>query len=369
MNKGVFVALVLSFMVMSNALADVKIKLLAKKKWTVVESENFKVVTDISARKARLATEQLEKYRAFCAFFLNTKSQQSADSKMTLFVTDSRRTWKGMGLPEEFVSIQLNRPGMPKRIFVDIKGFFGNSFRVANSGRSVVLNAIAQDSLTSAGVDERYPLWFRVGFAYYLATYTESSTSIVLGSVEAYSNRISAILNSGGGVTSFDSEALFARTTFSQKAVTGNNRKWLRQANRNYMHSFFTVHYLYADNARRQQLIDYLRAMASGQGQDQAFVASFYMDYSEFDNKLRQYVSGSNLFARAMDRQKVEKLIILPVDESYNVSRIDDSEFFKHFAQGIIELNESVISSQDKTSFLEAYKERYKLRVKDDKQL
>jgi len=59
--------------VVSNALADVKSKLLAKKKWTVVESENFKIITNISVEKARVATEQLEKYRTFCVFFLNTK--------------------------------------------------------------------------------------------------------------------------------------------------------------------------------------------------------------------------------------------------------------------------------------------------------
>ncbi|MFQ3245821.1 MAG: hypothetical protein ACI9SP_002469 [Arenicella sp.] len=380
MNKVIFFAFALSLMLTTNALADVKIKLLAKKKWTLVESENFKIITDISAKKARLTTEQLEKYRAFCAFFLNAKPQQStgtkstgtkstgtkstgtknSDTKMILFMTDARRTWKGLGLPEEFVSIQLNRPGMPTRMFVDIKGFFGNSFRVANSGRSVVFNAIAQDSLNSAGIDERYPLWFRVGFAYYLATYTETSNRIVLGSLEAYTNRISAILNSGGGVTSFNSESLFARTTFNQKTSTGNSRQWLRQANRNYMHSFFTVHYLYADNTRREQLIDYLRAVISGQSQEQVFVTAFSMDYTELDKDLRQYVSGSSLSARAMDRQKVEALMALPVDESYKVSRIDDSEFFKYFAQAIIELDESTIPNQDKQSFLDAYKERYK---------
>lgn len=365
MNKVKIFAFALSLMLTTNALADVKIKLLAKKKWTLVESENFKIITDISTKKARLTTEQLEKYRAFCAFFLNAKPQQStgtksSDTKMILFMTDARRTWKGLGLPDEYVSVQLNRPGMPTRMFVDIKGFFGNSFRVANSGRSVVFNAIAQDSLNSAGIDERYPLWFRVGFAYYLATYTESSNRIVLGSLEAYTNRIRSILNSGGGVTSFDSESLFARTTFNQKASTGNSQQWLRQANRNYMHSFFTVHYLYADNTRREQLIDYLGAVISGQSQEQAFVAAFSMGYEELDKDLRQYVSGSSLFASAMDRQKVEALMALPVDESYKVSRIDDSEFFKYFAQAIIELDESTIPNQDKQSFLDAYKERYK---------
>ena len=180
-------------------------------------------------------------------------------------MTEPRRIWKGMGLAGEFVSVQLNRPGMPTRMFADIKGFFGYSFRVANSGRSVVLNAITQNSLNSAGIDEGYLHWFRVGFAYYLVTYTESSDRIVLGNVGAYRNRISAILNSGGGVTGFDSEALFARKTFNQKAVTGNNRKWVRQANRNYMYSFFTVRYLYADNTRRQRLIGYLRAVTLGQ--------------------------------------------------------------------------------------------------------
>jgi hypothetical protein len=126
------------------------------------------------------------------------------------------------------------------------------------------------------------------------------------------------------------------------------------------MHSFFTVHYLYADNTRREQLIDYLRAVISGQSQEQVFVTAFSMDYTELDKDLRQYVSGSSLSARAMDRQKVEALMALPVDESYKVSRIDDSEFFKYFAQAIIELDESTIPNQDKQSFLDAYKERYK---------
>ncbi|MGK0374724.1 MAG: hypothetical protein ACJA2E_001196 [Arenicella sp.] len=359
MKKLISIALVLSLLMASSAFAKVKIKSLAKKKWTVVESQNFKVITDVSARKARLTVEQLEEYRAFCSFFLNIKANDD-DAKLLLYVTDSRRTWKAMGLNDLYVSVHVKRPANSPQMFVDVKGFFGNNFKVANSGRSVVLNAVAQQLFTSAGLDQSYPLWFRTGFAYYLATYTESSDQIVLGSVEAYRYRYSTLFNQGGGLKSFNSKALLARKKLGQKAVRSSKAKSLRLANQEYMQSFFTVHYLYADNSRRKQMVDYLRAVVTGKSQDQAFSDAFSMSYEEFDKQLRRYVSGRSLSARAMDRKQIRESLIIPAAESYSVRSIDDTEFFKLFAQAIIELQEETISNQDKQSFINEYKERYK---------
>jgi hypothetical protein len=359
MKRAITVALLLSLLMASSAFAKVKIKSLAKKKWTVVESENFKIVTDVSVKKARLTAQQLEEYRAFCSFFLNIKAKNN-DLKLILFMTDSRRTWRAMGLNDQYVSVQVHRAGTATRMFVDIKGFFGNNFKVANSGRAVVLNSVAQQLLSSAGLDQSYPHWFRSGYAYYLATYAKSSDQIVLGSVEAYRDRYSALFNQAGGLKSFDSKEIFSRKNFIQKAPGSNKNRYLRQVNRNYMESFFTVHYLYADSGRRQQMVNYLLAVVAGQSEDQAFTDAFSMSYKEFDKELRKYISGSNLSAIALDREKVRESMIIPTADSYSVSSIDDAEFFRQFAQAVIEMGEDFIPSKDKQSFLSDYKERYK---------
>lgn len=358
MIKVIVIAFALSILVAENASAEIKTKSLSKKKWTLVESNNFKIITDISAKKAQLTAQQLEKYRAFCEFFLGFKPKDTG-AKLVLYMTDSRRTWKAMGLSNELASVYVSRSGAPTRMFVDINGFFGNSFRKSNPGRAVVLNAVTSEIFRGAGIGAEYPLWFRTGFAYYISTYTESSNRIVLGSLEAYQNRYFSILNSAGDVSGFNTLALFARKVVSKKLAGTSTEQWLRQTNRYYMESFLTIHYLYADNERREQMVKYLNAVISGQAPDQAFRSAFTMSYTEFDKQMKRYAAGSKLLARSMDREKIQALLSLP--ESYAVSSIDTAEFFKYFAQGILEIGESSISSEDKQSFLKMYNETYNL--------
>ena len=138
-----------------------------------------------------------------------------------------------------------------------------------------------------------------------------------------------------------------------------SKKAFLRNANRYYMQSFLTIHYLYGDDHRRLQLIDYLKATVSGHSQDEAFEYAFSQSYKEFDKELKRYVSGKSLYARAMDKGKVMEYLTLP--EPYLVSSIDDADFFKHFSRGIIELGETSISNSDKQSFIKEYNQRYNL--------
>lgn len=356
MKKVILLAFALLFLVTANASAEVKIKSLAKKKWTLVESDNFRVITDLSPKKARLTTEQLEKFRAFAALWLNKKVDQNV-SKMVLFITDRSSTWASMGLNKDWVSLYASRTGVDTQMFVNVKGFFGRSFRNANSGRAVVLNTVAQELFNNVGIGAEYPKWFKTGFAYYLATYTEPGKKIMLGSLEAYNNRLYSLMNQAGGVIRFDSEELFSRKKSIQLGPDKSRNQWLRESNRFYMQSFLMIHYLYSDNKLRGQMFDYLRVVVSGVSAADAMEQAFSKSFDELDKDLRKYAAGSRLSARVMLKTQVEELMTLP--SSYEVSRIDDAQFFEFFAKAVLELGETGLSNQDKQSFLKAYQQRY----------
>lgn len=356
MKKSLLLTFAVLLLLSANVSAEIKLTSLAKKKWTLVESDNFKIITDLPAKKAKLTAEQLEKYRAFCALWLNITPNENT-SKMVMFLTQKSSTWKAMGIDKDWVSLYSHREGIAAQMFVNVKGLFGSSFRNSNSGRAVVLNAIAKDMFSNAGLDNKFPLWFRTGFAFYLATYAEPGDKVVLGSVAAYEQRISSVFNTGGGMTSFDSKELLSRKKNDRRVDSRSNPQRLRDVNRFYMQSFLTIHYLHSSNELRKQMFTYLKLVVSGGSEEEAAKAAFSKSFQELDKDLRKYAAGSRLTARVMEKQQIESLLTLP--ESYQVSSIDDAQFFEYYAKALLELSESSVTNKDKQKFLKEYKKRY----------
>jgi len=170
----------------------VNIKSLSKSKWLRVTTDNFEIYTNTSSKKASLIALQLEKYRGFCALLLRLKATSSA-KKTVLFLAKNRRTWKMLGLPKDLVAVYRNYPERPSYIYSNIEGFTGNSLRKGNPGRATVLNAIAFDLFDQMKMGMEFPLWFKRGFAHYLATYTETKNGIILGRLDAMQGRIYSV--------------------------------------------------------------------------------------------------------------------------------------------------------------------------------
>jgi hypothetical protein len=356
MKKSLMLTFAVLLLLSANVSAEIKLKSLAKKKWTLVESDNFEIITDLPAKKAKLTAEQLEKYRAFCALWLNITPNENT-SKMVMFLTKKSSTWKAMGIDENWVSLYSHREGIAPQMFVNVKGLFGRSFQNSNSGRAVVLNAIANDMFSNAGLDNKFPLWFRTGFGFYLATYAEPGDKVVLGSIAAYEHRIYSVFNAGGGMASFDSQELMLRKKNDRRIDSRSNPQRLRDLNRFYMHSFLIIHYLHSSNELRKQMFTYLRLVVSGVREEEAVKEAFSKSFEELDKDLRKYAAGSRLTARVMQKQQIESLLTLP--ESYQVSAIDDAIFFEYYAKALLELSESSVSNKDKQAFLKDYKKRY----------
>ena len=358
MKKVILSFVFFAFSFASLAYADINMKSLAKKKWKRVETANFVIISDISAKKVRTTAEQLERFQAFSAFFLNIKvPEKSVEQKALLYVTDKRATWKSFGLDKDLVSVFASNARGETVMFADVNGFFGGSFRKSNSGRAVLLKALALKLFSDAGLnDSNYPLWFRQGFAFYLASYSEPKNSILLGSVEPYKNRISSLFTRTGALASFDTKNLFARKK-RPEYISGSRASWLTRVNRFYMESFLTLHYLYADNDRRSKMVAYLKAIQAGQDQDDAFNSAFELSYTEFNSNIRSYLNGSSMLARSMDREQVMKLVELP--DEFSSERIDDAQFFKLFAGSILGLSNNSIDNESKQKFFKDYTVNY----------
>jgi len=342
----------LTFLIGNVAIAEpIKHKKLIKKKWILVSSQNFEVVTDGKERTAVLITEQLEKFRAFSLLLLGKgvpKDETKGNKKSRLFLTKSRGTWRAMGLPKTVVSTWHVDADLGTVIFSDIDGFSTSSLKRPNVARSIVLQAVASSLFHQKGYRDFYPLWYRQGFTQYLASYSEPKNEIMLGSLDTIRGRLFSMLNVVGNLKQFDTKTLLSKKTirneFRSKAVM------LRDTNRFYMESFFLYHYMNSQPENRKKLAHYIRLTQFGGTPETALRKSFDLTFEELDDRMRSYMLGNNMYSRVFDRAQVEALLEIPAIET--VTRLDTSDFLGRFARSILHLSDS----EDKNAFLREVK-------------
>jgi tetratricopeptide (TPR) repeat protein len=135
-----------------------------------------------------------------------------------------------------------------------------------------------------------YPAWYVEGFAEYLATTRFTERHIELGRM----NRLR-------------SAWLFRRADwlpvetimFDRAGVTT-----LEDLSRFYAQSWLITHYMFADGARRAQLVRYLQALGRGEEPRAAFQASFAVAPAEMQRQLVAY-SRQGIVYRRIDRASV----------------------------------------------------------------
>jgi len=261
-----------------------------------------------------------------------------------------------MGISKDRVSI-FRRSLDSSTMFVNVNGFFGSSFKNPNAGRAVVLNAITHDLFSQVGMDTKYPLWFRTGFAYYLASYSEPKNNIMLGDVTAYSARLSSMLSRSGRVKKFDASMVFSRKKDIEKTSGTSRGTWLRNTNNFYMSSFLVVHYLYADDSRRRKLVTLLEKLIDGESHESAFESAFLTSYAQFDDEMHQYITARSLNARVWNRDAIKERLNL--NSEYQVSQLESIDFFRKFARSINDFDGQTFPQEIKSKLVKDLKIAY----------
>lgn len=284
---------------MANAGVDVQT--LDNSNWVKVESDNFVVMTDATNQKARMMVAELERFHRFMTPLIG-EIQTTAD-KVPLILAKTPVTYGALGIPRGYAGIFSYTPAGEYSIFANVGGFTRENDGRRNWGRSIVLHEIVHLLIRQSPLGAQVPPWFDEGAAEYFSTYVEDGGNVLLGNVKFAQDRMRSMLRPHSRLedldkTVIDTENLF-KTPKTALGVTASStserQKFLDEF---YVRSLAVVHYLNADDGRRQQLVDYFDLILAGYSVNEAFSQAFQMEFSQLDELVEEYIQGEHMVTR-----------------------------------------------------------------------
>lgn len=260
---------------------------LADSRWSLAESEHFIVLTDVKPKQAEIYARELENFKRFVNFYLQSPSE-SQMSKATFILVKKDSTFLNFGFDNIFSGVFLNHPSGPVAL-AKAGGFHKGKVKPSEDSqvpRHELVHFIVANSKSSFTPS----LWYSEGIAEYLSTYSRNDKVVNVGSLLDMKNRLSAIANPGGhGFELYSVEQLFKATESHQST---NQKKWAYEKAEFYARSFAVVHYLMSSQERLQELGAYLQLTNRGASVDEAFAAAFKRSFTSLDKEVHKYING-----------------------------------------------------------------------------
>jgi hypothetical protein len=249
--------------------------------WLRAESEHFIVYSEGNEASLRRQVLVLEDYDALLRLLTDVRPDATAQ-KLRVYMVRSNGELRQVA-----------------RVGTDVGGFYAASSR----GIAAFVNTNVSSEFTGANEilfheyahhlmmqfhSAAYPPWYVEGFAEYLGTarFVDQSVEVGRGSD--------------------------MRTWFLRRRGEWSPTEWvLFQHNRVegarfYAQAWLLTHYLLSDNARRDQLVRYLNALARREEPRAAFRASFGMDANDMHDQLQRYATQPLRIIR-LDRSSVAR--------------------------------------------------------------
>ncbi len=346
MRKGLVVLLFVSWAWVSpsSQAEPISHKRLDKRKWTQVTSPSFELVSDAKPKQVLKIAEQLERFRAFSSLLLGAKNKASS-SKARILLTKKRSTWRALGMPKDLVSYTFGSPVTGTSIIAEMRGFTGESLSKSNTGRATVFRALAFNLLADLGLLDAAPQWYRSSLASYLAGYVEHPKAFRIGELEAMGARLATLYGRQGGFIPIDIISIMSSSKFRRSMK--NEKLSLLKRNRLDSQAYVLLHYFFADNKRRNQLSAFLDDVISESTLAQRIEKHFAMSPIGLAEAVKNYTETS-LVVRAYNREKVEPMLTLPIEASYELRPLTRADFWGWVYPQLVKLPENMVSYSDK---------------------
>jgi hypothetical protein len=299
MRKSLTTAAVLFLLVSGDALAD----------WHEASSDHFVIYADESEKEIRKYSDRLERYYSAMTFVLPSKmNKPSPSNRVTIYVVRNERIVRklyGSGTDARYVrGFYMPRAGGSLAIIPPINT---SSSGKASESELVLLHEYAHHYMAE-NAPYLVPRWYGEGFAEYFATAKfESDGTVGLGlpaehrAYELFEARDVSIEQL------LDSRLYAAYKTKSYDNFYG--RSWL------------LFHYLFTDNDRRKQIVDYLNRLNRGEAELPAATAAFG-DLKALDKALDAYLRQRKMqYIRVTaDRLSVGQITVRKLGEAEGAS-------------------------------------------------
>jgi cytochrome c-type biogenesis protein CcmH/NrfG len=277
--------------------------------WHEASSDHFVIYADENEKEIRKYSDRLERYYSAMTFVLpSRKSKPSPSNRVTIYVVRSERIVRklyGSGTDSRYVrGFYMPRAGGSLAIIPPIDA--------ASSGRAseselVLLHEYAHHYMAENAA-YLVPRWYGEGFAEYFATAKfESDGTVGLGlpaehrAYELFQGR----------------DVSIERLLDSRQYAAWKTRDY----DNFYGRSWLLFHYLFTDNDRRQQIVDYLNRLNRGEAELAAAIAAFG-DLKALDKALDAYLRQRKMqYIRVTaDRLSVGQITVRKLGEAEEAS-------------------------------------------------
>ncbi|WGO99618.1 hypothetical protein QFX18_06015 [Saccharophagus degradans] len=328
-------------------LAKIELEKLVKDDWIEVKTDNFTVVTDMKAKKARKLVNDLEQFRYFITVTLG--KELASDTPLVVLAISSRKNFKRLDLPEMWAGVF--QTGIRGDMAIANVTNYSSSKKNKSWGNQVLMHEYVHFAARSISSGSFYPLWYNEGVAEYLATFRLEGNGkfVTIGSMDVIGNRMYAIQNrAGSGFEKVDVEDLFKTTRINMSWRRHESGKQKRKdgetASKFYARAMITYHYLKSSVELGDQLGKYLQYINQGKPVDEAFSRSFNVTYEEMDDAIYSYMNGRYVKYIKLDVEKIG--IDLPTVEPV-VKKLNPADMYVYLARSTLRFSSYSLAEKD----------------------
>jgi tetratricopeptide (TPR) repeat protein len=254
--------------------------------WVEASSDHFVIYGDEDEKKVYQFSERLERFHAAMTHVFGAqRTKPSPSNRVRIFAVASPATVrKVLGLNNRFVAgVYIPRAGSSIALIPRLK----KASQQELTGETILYHEYAHHFMRAVLTGRAYPRWFNEGFAEFFAgAKFNSDGSILLGTPPLYR---AAELRYAREVP--------IRTLLSFDGGAGPSGPRFDSF---YGQSWVLFHYLQMEPARKGQLVEYQRLLASGQQALEAAEGAFG-DLNELDRNMGAYMARRKINVRVID--------------------------------------------------------------------
>ncbi|WP_213978885.1 hypothetical protein [Sphingomonas sp. dw_22] len=241
----------------------------ASARWMEARSTNFIVYSDGGEDSLRRSVLLLEDYDRLLRRLTGTTAAPSASPLRVYLVGSSSKLDQVQPVPNGVLGFYSARVG-------GTAVFAVRGDKPGIGGEEVLLHEYAHH-FAARYYPAYYPVWYSEGFAEYVMTARFEGDRIEVGRY-----------NPGRALTLLRGTWLPVDQIFSGRLGDLSRE----QVGQFYAESWLIVHYLFADDARREELSRYFADLHHGIAETQAFSTAFGTDHKTFEVALKRYMAG-----------------------------------------------------------------------------
>lgn len=302
----------LFFFVCAYSGERLNLKKISKGNWTLAESQNFTVMTDLDTKSVISLVLDLERFAYYIPLIEGWNIKKNIP-KVSILAIANEEKFSLLGASEKISGIYSHSPSGTFSIAL-IKDYNENELSFS-LGRETLLHEYTHHLAAHRQAHTRLPLWYEEGLASYLSGIKYSDQHAWLGTLTLIDYQ--KITDSVGrdkerGMQIEDVMEL--DSIFSQI-----DQLTPEQVSSFYNKSSAIVHYLKSSHDKKMKTKMFLRTIKNKQNQALAFNKSFSITYSDLQNQSHQYLDKNQGIVQRINIGNIKELN----EFNYSLSKTD----------------------------------------------